>query len=52
MDEPRRWTSEHPDGPRLDTEGTGWFACDPYPTWYRWEGGHLITPAGQIRWAS
>lgn len=35
-------------GGRLDNEGTRWYACDPYPTWYRWvreEGkrGELIT---------
>ncbi|UYL88185.1 hypothetical protein SEA_EVAA_74 [Gordonia phage Evaa] len=35
--EPRRWTAEHPDGGRVDVDGTEWFACDPYPTWYRWE---------------
>lgn len=34
MDKPRRWTFE--DEPRLDKDGTEWYACDPYPTWYRW----------------
>lgn len=38
----RRWTHGHPDGPRLDVNGVAWEACDPYPTWYRWENGRLI----------
>lgn len=41
-DPDRRWTHDHPDGPRLDVNGVAWFACDPYPTWYRWEGERLI----------
>lgn len=41
MDKPRRWTFE--DEPRLDKAGTPWYACDPYPTWYRWEDKRLIT---------
>ncbi|QIG58993.1 hypothetical protein SEA_ANCLAR_66 [Gordonia phage AnClar] len=45
-DEPRRWTAEHPDGGRVDVNGTEWFACDPYPTWYRWERGDALT--GQL----
>lgn len=28
---------------RLDVNGVEWWACDPYPTWYRWEGDHLYT---------
>lgn len=28
---------------RLDADGVRWWACDPYPTWYRWEGGELFT---------
>lgn len=39
---PRKWTSETGQ-PRLDKDGVGWYACDPYPTWYRWENGKLIT---------
>lgn len=32
---------------RLDVNGVEWWACDPYPTWYRWEGSQLFTdPAG------
>lgn len=28
------------EGPgRLDVDGVEWWACDPYPTWYRWEEG-------------
>ena len=26
---------------RLDSYGVEWWACDPYPTWYRWEGDKL-----------
>lgn len=39
-----------PDRPgRLDVNGDEWWACDPYPTWYRWEDGKLLlTPA---KWA-
>lgn len=28
---------------RLDINGVEWHACDPYPTWYRWENGELYT---------
>lgn len=28
---------------RLDIDGVEWWACDPYPTWYRWENGELFT---------
>lgn len=28
---------------RLDVNGVEWWACDPYPTWFRWEDGHLYT---------
>lgn len=41
MPEIRRWTSEDVNGGRVDTDGIEWFACDPYPTWYRWEGMKL-----------
>lgn len=27
---------------RLDVAGVEWWACDPYPTWYRYEGTTLI----------
>ena len=43
INEPRRWTYDHPDGPRVDTSGVAWYACDPYPTWYRWVDGKLFT---------
>jgi hypothetical protein len=36
---------------RLDVAGYAWFACDPYPTWYRWDGYELITDPGDIQWA-
>jgi hypothetical protein len=49
-DAPRRWMPDHPDGGRVDVDGVVWLACDPYPTWYRWEGGELIT--GQPRFPS
>ena len=43
--------------PYADSEGPGrrdvndveWWACDPYPTWYRWENGELLT--NPARWA-
>lgn len=28
---------------KVDNEGIEWFACDPYPTWYRWVDGELDT---------
>lgn len=28
---------------RLDVNGIEWWACDPYPTWYRWVDRELIT---------
>lgn len=28
---------------RLDINGIEWWACDPYPTWFRWEDGELFT---------
>ena len=28
---------------RKDVNGVEWWACDPYPTWFRWEGGVLYT---------
>jgi len=27
---------------RLDKDGVEWWACDPYPTWFRYEGDRLI----------
>jgi hypothetical protein len=41
-EEPRRWTRGSGQG-RLDANGVEWFACDPYPYWYRWADGHLWT---------
>ena len=35
-------TQGHPDGPRVDIDGVAWFACDPYPTWYRWGYSGLV----------
>jgi hypothetical protein len=31
---------------RLDVNGIEWWACDPYPTWYRWVDGVLHTREG------
>lgn len=39
--QPYRGQSEVPG--RLDVNGVEWWACDPYPTWYRWEGPVLRT---------
>lgn len=35
---------------RLDVNGVEWFACDPYPTWFRWDESGVLhrNPA---RWA-
>ena len=35
----------YPNQGRFDNDGVEWFACDPYPTWYRWENGELFTNA-------
>lgn len=45
---PRR-KYEHPNPGRLDVDGVEWWACDPYPTWYRWEGTELLT--NHAKWA-
>lgn len=39
---------------RLDVNGVEWWVCDPYPTWYRWEGRDLHTRSAydeEIEWA-
>lgn len=41
---PRKY--QYPNPGRLDVEGTEWHACDPYPSWYRWENGELLIPHG------
>lgn len=43
--EPYRWpeTGSGIGLGRLDVNGVEWWACDPYPTWYRWEDGELYT---------
>lgn len=47
-DNERPYTNPNKPG-RLDVNGVEWYACDPYPTWFRWEDGQLYTyPA---RWA-
>lgn len=38
----RPYEDPHKPG-RKDVDGVEWWACDPYPTWYRWENGELIT---------
>lgn len=35
-EEPRPYTRDSNTGPRVDAEGVEWYACDPYPTWYRY----------------
>lgn len=37
---------EHSQPGRIDSDGIEWWACDPYPTWYRWENGELFTKYG------
>lgn len=32
---------------RLDADGLRWWACDPYPTWYRYDGLILRTRGDQ-----
>lgn len=39
--EPYRWDSPETPG-RLDVNGVEWWACDPYPTWYRWDESNGI----------
>ncbi len=34
---------------RFDIDGVEWRACDPYPTWYRWEDSKLYT--NPSKWA-
>lgn len=37
---------------RLDRDGVQWWACDPYPCWFRWpDGGELIEAPRGIAWA-
>lgn len=38
--EPYRWVDDNTPG-RLDINGVEWWACDPYPTWYRYDDGEL-----------
>jgi hypothetical protein len=38
----RPWADPTKPG-RLDVNGVEWWACDPYPTWYRWENGEVRT---------
>lgn len=38
--EDRQWGDPTKPG-RVDRDGIEWWACDPYPTWYRWEDGKL-----------
>jgi len=42
-----------PDRPgRLDRDGVQWWACDPYPCWFRWpDGGELVEAPRGIAWA-
>lgn len=38
--------------PRLDVDGVGWHACDPYPTWFRFaeDGMTVIHRPWNHRW--
>lgn len=40
-DEERQWSNVHKPG-RMDVDGVSWWACDPYPTWYRWAKGREL----------
>ena len=51
MADDRRWVGGEGKPGRMDVHGVEWFACDPYPTWYRWKDGKLILPDGQPVWA-
>lgn len=33
---------------RIDRNGVEWWACDPYPTWYRWVDNVLHTAGGSV----
>jgi hypothetical protein len=46
MTQSRKWENLDEPG-RMDVEGVEWWACDPYPTWYRWEDGKLYTNPAQ-----
>lgn len=48
MNESYRWEPGVPG--RLDVNGVEWWACDPYPTWYRWDDGELLLDHAE--WAS
>lgn len=47
-DSPRQWTMESGQG-RLDKQGIEWYACDPYPYWYRYDEDDKLIVAGTIR---
>lgn len=50
----RPWDSSAPEG-RLDANGERWWACDGYPTWYRWDetadGPKLRGKNPSVAWA-
>ena len=35
---------------RLDINGVEWFACDPYPTWFRWDENDVLH-TNPAKWA-
>ena len=35
------WSNSNEPG-RMDVDGVEWWACSPYPTWYRWAEGHKL----------
>lgn len=47
----RKWVNE----PRKAADGQIWYACDPYPTWFRWDiidgKRTLVTPPREPKWA-
>lgn len=40
MPDERRYTDSNKPG-RKDVNGQEWWACDPYPTWFRWDDDEL-----------
>jgi hypothetical protein len=37
---------------RKDINGVEWWACDPYPTWFRWEDGADEPRVDHAAWAA
>ena len=45
----RQYVPESGQG-RYDVNGVEWFACDPYPTWYRVVDRVVVCPDTNIQW--